>query len=54
VFRNLLIADFVFDIGTFKQSVGAAWLMVSLCCRYRKDQTKSPNEYRERLELGPL
>jgi MFS family permease len=30
VFRNLLIADFVSDIGTFMQSVGAAWLMVSL------------------------
>jgi MFS family permease len=30
VFRNLLIADIVSDIGTFMQSVGAAWLMVSL------------------------
>jgi len=30
MFRNLLIADFVSDIGTFMQSVGAAWLMVSL------------------------
>src|SRR5262249_40957810 len=30
VFRNLLIADVVSDIGTFMQSVGAAWLMVSL------------------------
>ena len=30
VFRNLLIADLVSDIGTFMQSVGAAWLMVSL------------------------
>lgn len=30
VFRNLLIADFVSDIGTFMQNVGAAWLMVSL------------------------
>lgn len=29
-FRNLLIADLVSDIGTFMQSVGAAWLMVSL------------------------
>jgi MFS family permease len=29
-FRNLLIADIVSDIGTFMQSVGAAWLMVSL------------------------
>jgi MFS family permease len=29
-FRNLLIADFVSDIGTFMQNVGAAWLMVSL------------------------
>src|SRR5258706_1542619 len=29
-FRNLLIADVVSDIGTFMQSVGAAWLMVSL------------------------
>ena len=29
-FRNLLIADVVSDIGTFIQSVGAAWLMVSL------------------------
>ena len=28
-FRNLLIASFVSDIGTFMQSVGAAWLMVS-------------------------
>ena len=30
LFRNLLIADVVSDIGTFMQSVGAAWLMVSL------------------------
>ena len=30
VFRNLLLADLVSDIGTFMQSVGAAWLMVSL------------------------
>lgn len=30
VFRNLLIADTVSDIGTFMQNVGAAWLMVSL------------------------
>src|SRR5258707_5470923 len=29
-FRNLLIADVLSDIGTFMQSVGAAWLMVSL------------------------
>jgi MFS family permease len=29
-FRNLLIADVVSDLGTFMQSVGAAWLMVSL------------------------
>lgn len=29
-FRNLLIASFVSDIGAFMQSVGAAWLMVSL------------------------
>src|SRR5712675_377378 len=30
VFRNLLIADVMSDIGTFMQTVGAAWLMVSL------------------------
>jgi MFS family permease len=30
IFRNLLIADVVSDVGTFVQSVGAAWLMVSL------------------------
>lgn len=30
MFRNLLIADVVSDIGTFMQTVGAAWLMVSL------------------------
>jgi MFS family permease len=30
LFRNLLIADVVSDLGTFMQSVGAAWLMVSL------------------------
>jgi len=29
-FRNLLLADVVSDVGTFMQSVGAAWLMVSL------------------------
>src|SRR5690242_9602176 len=29
-FRNLLVADVVSDIGTFMQSVGAAWLMLSL------------------------
>ncbi|MEP7304851.1 MAG: MFS transporter [Acidobacteriota bacterium] len=28
-FRNILIADVASDIGTFMQSVGAAWLMVS-------------------------
>src|SRR5260370_40061912 len=30
IFRQLLIADTLSDIGTFMQSVGAAWLMVSL------------------------
>jgi len=30
LFRNLLVADLVSDIGTFMQSVGAAWLMVTL------------------------
>jgi len=30
IFRSLLIADLVSDIGTFMQSVGAAWLMTSL------------------------
>jgi len=30
LFRNLLIADLISDIGTFMQSVGAAWLMTSL------------------------
>jgi MFS family permease len=30
IFRNLLIADLVSDIGTFMQNVGAAWLMVSM------------------------
>lgn len=30
VFRSLLTADVVSDIGTFMQSVGAAWLMVLL------------------------
>jgi MFS family permease len=29
MFRNLLFADLVSDIGTFMQGVGAAWLMVS-------------------------
>ena len=29
-FRNLLVADVVSDMGTFMQSVGAAWLMISL------------------------
>src|ERR1700680_4254208 len=29
-FRNLLLADVVSDFATFMQSVGAAWLMVSL------------------------
>src|SRR5438034_8860604 len=29
-FRNLLVADVSSDVGTFMQSVGAAWLMVSL------------------------
>jgi MFS family permease len=29
MFRSLLIADLVSDIGTFMQGVGAAWLMVS-------------------------
>ncbi len=30
VFRNLLLSNLVSDIGAFMQSVGAAWLMVSL------------------------
>jgi len=30
IFRNLILADVVSDIGTFMQNVGAAWLMVSL------------------------
>ena len=30
IFRNLLIANVVSDVGTFMQNVGAAWLMVSL------------------------
>jgi MFS family permease len=30
VFRNLLLANVVSDIGSFMQGVGAAWLMVSL------------------------
>jgi MFS family permease len=30
LFRNLLAANVVSDIGTFMQNVGAAWLMVSL------------------------
>jgi len=29
-FRDLLLADFASDVGTFMQNVGAAWLMVSL------------------------
>src|ERR1700720_1584378 len=30
IFRQLLIADVLSDVGTFMQGVGAAWLMVSL------------------------
>jgi Transmembrane secretion effector len=30
IFRNLLVADVVSDVGMFMQSVGAAWLMISL------------------------
>src|SRR5271155_1084794 len=30
IFRNLLVADLVSDIGAFMQSVSAAWLMTSL------------------------
>jgi MFS family permease len=30
LFRNLLLADVMSDMGTFMQSVGASWLMVSL------------------------
>src|SRR5262245_41818475 len=30
LFRNLFIADLLSDIGAFMQSVGAAWLMLSL------------------------
>jgi MFS family permease len=33
LFRNLLIADFVSDVGAFMQTVGAAWLMTSLTNR---------------------
>jgi MFS family permease len=30
IFRNLLIADLASDVGTFMQTVGAAWLMTTL------------------------
>src|ERR687891_2975031 len=30
IFRQLLIADVLSDVGTFMQGVGSAWLMVSL------------------------
>jgi hypothetical protein len=30
MFRNLLIADLVSDMGTFMQGVGAAWLILSM------------------------
>jgi MFS family permease len=30
IFRHLLVADVVSDVGTFMQGVGVAWLMVSL------------------------
>jgi Transmembrane secretion effector len=30
LFRNLLVADLISDIGMFMQNVGAAWLMTSL------------------------
>jgi MFS family permease len=30
IFRNVFIADLLSDTGTFMQSVGASWLMVSL------------------------
>src|SRR6201984_3409083 len=30
IFRSLLLADVISDVGTFMQSVGAAWLMISL------------------------
>src|SRR5579864_4536332 len=30
LFRNLLVADLVSDIGTFMQTMGAAWLMTTL------------------------
>jgi MFS family permease len=30
VFRNLLVADVISDVGAFMQNVGAGWLMVSL------------------------
>ncbi len=30
IFRQLLIADVVSDVGTFMQGVGSAWLMVSI------------------------
>ena len=30
MFRRILVASFVADLGSFMQSVGAAWLMVSM------------------------
>src|ERR1700685_2882422 len=33
IFRNLIAADFVSDIGSFMQTVGAAWLMTTLTSR---------------------
>src|SRR5579862_5761447 len=33
IFRNLLVADLISDIGTFMQTVGAAWLMTTLTTR---------------------
>jgi len=57
IFRNLLIADVLSDIGTFMQTVGAAWLMVSLDAGSPWNHWRMPaivEDVRPDLDEGPM
>ena len=45
-FRNLLVAEVASDVGTFMQSVGAAWMMVHSIA-------KSKNKYTAAFAVSP-
>ena len=48
IFRNLLVADLVSDIGTFMQNVGAAWLRKPRCRYIPREFALSRSEHAQR------